>query len=104
MQDFDLNKLQKDMNFLEESITVSNANKKKAFEIDEEIKVPKKVKNLRYFLKKKRNIIFKNAPTSYFSRSKLNTTMIESNGNQKHIRWTIELAFVVINENTINAN
>ena len=92
MQDFNINHLRKDINFMEEAITVSNASKKKSFELNENTRVPKKVKNLRYFLKKKRNIIYKHSPSQLFSRSVLNTTTFES--NNKAILWTVELIFI----------
>jgi hypothetical protein len=63
MTDFDINKLKKDMTFIEEGITISNVSKKKTFELSNETKVSKKIKNLRYFLKKKRNMMFKHAPS-----------------------------------------
>jgi hypothetical protein len=41
-------------------------------------KIPKKVKNLRYFLKKKRNIVYKHSPSSMFSRASQNTTYFDT--------------------------
>jgi hypothetical protein len=70
MTDFDINKLKQDMNFIEEGITISNVSKKKTFELSNETKVSKKIKNLRYFLKKKRNMMFKHAPSQVFLRSR----------------------------------
>jgi hypothetical protein len=57
-------------------------------------KIPKKVKNLRYFLRKKRNIIYKNSPTSMFSRSSLNNTYFDSSTPDKLVFWTVELIFL----------
>lgn len=59
-------------------------------------KIPKKVKNLRYFLRKKRNIVYKPCPmTGFFSRSLLNTTHFDSmSPEQKLVHWTVELIFV----------
>ena len=62
MTDFNVNKLRKDTTFIEEAISISNVAKKKSFEILETQamnKSTKRLKNLRYFLKKKRNVIFK---------------------------------------------
>ena len=60
MDQFNINYLRKDMNFIEDALSLSNVMKKKSFEITaEQGTVPKKLKNLRYFLKKKRNITFK---------------------------------------------
>lgn len=57
-------------------------------------KIPKKVKNLRYFLRKKRDIIYKNSPTSMFSRSSLNNTYFDSSTPDKLVYWTVELIFL----------
>jgi hypothetical protein len=62
MSEFNINKLRKDTNFMEEAIAITNVAKKKSFEILETQamnKSTKRLKNLRYFLKKKRNVIFK---------------------------------------------
>ena len=51
---------------MEEAIAITNVAKKKSFEILETQamnKSTKRLKNLRYFLKKKRNVIFKQAPS-----------------------------------------
>lgn len=58
MADFSLNILEKDMRFIEEGIIKSNEKKKKQYYMNSENKVPKKVKNLKYFLKKNRNLYF----------------------------------------------
>lgn len=59
LNDFNLKHLKKDMNFIEDAISASNVMKKKSIEFQNENKVPKRIKNLRYFLRKKRNIVFK---------------------------------------------
>lgn len=51
------------MNFIEDAIGISNTNKKKDYDLEAESKVSKRSKNLRYFLRKKRNIVYKNAPS-----------------------------------------
>ena len=38
----------------------------------------------------------KNAPNRNFLKSKFNTTTLESEGNNKFIKWCVELAFIVI--------
>jgi hypothetical protein len=63
MNDFNINYLRKDMRFIEDAISISNTSKKSLFDIESESKVSKRSKNLRYFLRKKRNIIYKNAPS-----------------------------------------
>jgi hypothetical protein len=63
MDNFNLGYLRKDLGFIEQAIQVSNVSKKKTFEVREQEKVPKKIKNLRYFLKKKRNITYKHSPS-----------------------------------------
>eukprot|EP00347_Sterkiella_histriomuscorum_P019065 403343093 len=62
LADFGLNHLKRDMNFIQEAISQSNSVKKSTFEAQVDSKVPKRIKNLRYFLKKKRGIIYKQAP------------------------------------------
>ena len=69
MQDFSLNTLRRDMRFIDETISVSNAAKKRAINEAYPSKIPKKVKNLRYFLRKKRDIVFKASPTTAFGRA-----------------------------------
>ena len=67
MSEFNISKLRKDTNFMEEAIAITNVAKKKSFEILETQamnKSTKRLKNLRYFLKKKRNVIFKQAPSN----------------------------------------
>jgi hypothetical protein len=56
--------LRKDLRFLDEAISLSNtAKKRNLLEPANNLqKIPKKVKNLRYFLRKKRNINFKSCP------------------------------------------
>lgn len=51
------------MEFLQRGIEISNASKKVEFEENNLNKSNKKNKNLKYFLKKHRNIVLKNAPT-----------------------------------------
>jgi hypothetical protein len=82
------------MKFIDDAIILSNNSKKDSYEYNNSNKVSKKNKNLRYFLKKKRNIIYKVSPSPVFSRSKFNTTTIESLGTEKIIHWTVELAFI----------
>lgn len=77
---------------MDSAISLSNTVKKKAFEINDSVKVPKKIKNLRYFLKKKRNIILKHSPSTEFSRSKENTTCLTE--DNKNILWAVELMFM----------
>ena len=84
MNDFTLGDMRRDLQFIDEAITVSNKSKKKALLEPTQggmaiEKIPKKVKNLRYFLRKKRNIIYKHSPASMFSRGQLNTTVFDSN-------------------------
>ena len=84
----------KDLRFIDDSIGVSNVVKKKALlEVNQGglavSKIPKKVKNLRYFLRKKRNIVFKQSPSQIFSRSVLNTTFFD----MQQVNWTVELIF-----------
>ncbi|CDW82763.1 UNKNOWN [Stylonychia lemnae] len=94
LNDFNLNHLKKDMNFIENAITLSNNVKKNSVEVANDVRVSKKIKNLRYFLKKKRQVIFKQCPKQMI-RHKLNTTTIDSNAqNAKYILWTVELIFV----------
>eukprot|EP00347_Sterkiella_histriomuscorum_P020334 403338204 len=84
------------MNFIQEAISQSNSVKKSTFEAQVDSKVPKRIKNLRYFLKKKRGIIYKQAPRQ-LGKSKHNTTNLESDSaqnGQKFIKWTVELIFV----------
>lgn len=98
MVDFGLGTLKKDLRFLDDAITVSNTAKKRSL-LDPSQggnaieKIPKKFKNLRYFLRKKRNIIYKHAPSTMFSRSQLNTTYFENVGAEKLVLWTVELIF-----------
>jgi hypothetical protein len=68
MQDFTLGTMRKDLRFIDEAIAVSNKSKKDLGVVSIPT-VSKKVKNLRYFLKKKRNIIYKHSPSAMFSRS-----------------------------------
>lgn len=93
--------MRKDLRFLDDAIALSNTTKKKSL-LDPSQggnaiqKIPKKVKNLRYFLRKKRNIIYKPCPMSgFFTRSALNTTYFDSqSADQKLVHWTVELIFV----------
>jgi hypothetical protein len=65
MQDFTLGTMRKDLKFLDQAIGMTNKYKKKAISDQLEAgdtRIPKKIKNLRYFLKKNRNIVFKHAP------------------------------------------
>lgn len=62
MDNFDLNILRKDMTFIEDTLSLSNTMKRQSFQIKEESKTTKKSKNLKYFLKKKRNITYKVGP------------------------------------------
>ncbi|TNV74413.1 hypothetical protein FGO68_gene247 [Halteria grandinella] len=99
MNDFALSTMKRDLRFLDQAISVSNKTKKVAL-LDPtqggvaQTKIPKKVKNLRYFLRKKRNIIYKNSPTSMFSRSSLNNTYFDSSTPDKLVYWTVELIFL----------
>ena len=68
MQDFTLGTMRRDLRFIDEAIAVSNKSKKD-LGVAPIPPVSKKVKNLRYFLKKKRNIIYKHSPSAMFSRS-----------------------------------
>ena len=77
MQDFTLGTMRKDLRFIDEAIAVSNKSKKDLGVVAMPT-VSKKVKNLRYFLKKKRNIIYKHSPSAMFSRNKLNTTYFDT--------------------------
>lgn len=100
MTQFDVNNLRKDANFIEEAIAFSNVAKKKSFEMLETQalnKQTKRMKNLRYFLKKKRNVLFKQTPLNMsFTRNKLNTTSLESDASShaKFILWAVELVFL----------
>lgn len=82
MADFNINYLRKDMGFIEDAISVSNVAKKKTFETQELTKITKKVKNLKYFLKKKRNVIYKPCPRM-MTRAKLNTTQLDLTNQAK---------------------
>ncbi len=77
MQDFSLGTMRKDLRFLDDAIVVSNKSKKEAGGL-QVTGVSKKVKNLRYFLRKKRNITYKHSPSNKFSRSQLNTTYFDT--------------------------
>ena len=68
MQDFTLGTMRKDLRFIDDAIVVSNKSKKEAGKLQTS-GVSKKVKNLRYFLRKKRNIIYRHSPSSMFKRS-----------------------------------
>jgi hypothetical protein len=68
MQDFTLGTMRKDLRFIDDAIVVSNKSKKEARKLQTS-GVSKKVKNLRYFLRKKRNIIYRHSPSSMFKRS-----------------------------------
>lgn len=97
MADFDINQLRKDMNFIEDVIQMSNSSKKQTFELNSTEKASKKSKNLKYFLRKKRNILMKQAPTQMFHKTKLNTTTMENGAaGQRNVIWTVELAFIVV--------
>jgi len=83
MNDFSLVALRKDLKFMDSAISLSNTCKKKASTNEDQggtavSKIPKKTKNLRYFLKKKRNITFKHSPSALFTRSSLNTTYFDT--------------------------
>ena len=101
MNDFSLGNMRKDLRFLDDAIALSNTAKKKSL-LDPSQggnaiqKIPKKIKNLRYFLRKKRNIIYKPCPMSgFFARSALNTTYFDSqSADVKLVHWTVELIFV----------
>lgn len=67
------------------------SNKSKKEHVNPHQGVSKKVKNLRYFLRKKRNITYKHAPSSIFSRGALNTTYFDAD---KQVVWTVELIFM----------
>jgi hypothetical protein len=98
MNDFTLGTLRRDLQFMDSSIKLSNTAKKKSMLEPAQggtaiAKIPKKVKNLRYFLRKKRNIVYKHAPSSLFSRALLNTTYFDSQSQDKQVVWTLELIF-----------
>ena len=78
----------KDIGFIEQGINLTNSLKKKSVESTET--VTQKHKKLRYFLKKHRDIIFKQTPSQVFKHSKLNKTKIEGNC----ITWTVQLNFM----------
>ena len=78
---------------MESAISLSNAAKKRSLEHNDLQKLPKKLKNLRYFLKKKRGIIYKHAPSStLFARARENTTAFDN--TSKSILWAVELLFI----------
>ena len=81
---------------------MSNASKKKTFDLNETVKVPKKIKNLRYFLKKKRNVMLKHSPSQMFARSALNTTTLDN--TNKCIMWTVELIFLKTKNDNSDCN
>jgi hypothetical protein len=99
MGEFALGTMKRDLRFLDEAITVSNKSKKVAL-LDPhqggtaQTKIPKKTKNLRYFLRKKRNIIYKHSPSSMFSRANNNHTYFDSSTPDKQVHWTVELIFL----------
>jgi len=93
MQEFTLGTLRKDLRFIDQAIVVSNKTKKTAGAVG--AAVSKKVKNLRYFLRKKRNIVYKHSPSGVFARAANNTTYFDTSaGQEKHIVWTVELIFL----------
>jgi hypothetical protein len=93
MQDFSLGTMRKDLRFIDQAIVVSNKTKKTA--AAGPATISKKVKNLRYFLRKKRNIIYKHSPSPMFARAANNTTYFDTSaGQEKHIVWTMELIFL----------
>ncbi len=83
--------MRKDLRFLDEAIVVSNKTKKLAATNPA---INKKVKNLRYFLRKKRNIVYRHSPTTMFGRGALNTTYFDTSSADKHVIWTVELIFL----------
>ena len=100
MNDFTVGTMKKDLRFIDDAIALSNTAKKKSLLDPSQggnavLKIPKKAKNLRYFLRKKRNIIYRMCPMSgFFTRSHLNTTYFDSqSADQKLVHWTIELIF-----------
>lgn len=99
MQDFRIGTMRKDLKFLDDAINISNKSKKEAVPIigggGPGSGLSKKVKNLRYFLRKKRNIVYKHSPSNTFSRSLNNTTYFDtSSGQDKFVLWTLELIFL----------
>jgi hypothetical protein len=101
MQDFSIGTMRKDLRFLDDAIVISNKSKKEATVLQTPA-LSKKIKNLRYFLRKKRNIMFKHSPSGVFSRSHLNTTYFDtSSGQDKHVIWTVELIFLKRNQSSM---
>jgi hypothetical protein len=81
MKKLNVGHLRNDMKFIEQGIDITNQTKKaSALTYIESEKRPKKQKNLKYFLKKKRDIYFKSAPSLLFTRSQFNRTRLVTGG------------------------
>ena len=97
LQDYSLDLLRKDLDFLTGAIQLSNSAKKHSF--DERLAkssapLDKKAKNLRHFLKKKRSITFKQCPSRQMARARLNTTALRTHVGKQEVEWTLELVFM----------
>ena len=92
------------MKMLEQGINLSNKAKKEnclakvgasmALGIKPvEPRLAKKLKNLKQFLRKKRQIDYYTSPSPLFSRNKLNRTRIDTQAKPPCVQWTVELKF-----------
>lgn len=89
--------LRRDMAMIEKGIGISNHLKRDNIKADaktpEELTALKKRKNLRQFLRKKRQLTFINAP-SHMQRGSINKTRLQTGGKEPIVSWTIELKFI----------
>ena len=94
MSSYNMTTLARDKTFLEEGIVLSNSKKKEDIEVKVQSKQDKKLKNFKYFLRKKRSITLKSAP-AFFKKHIANESTLDHEGKDKMVMWTVELRFVL---------
>jgi hypothetical protein len=92
MADFDIKHLRKDITMMERVLSCANSSRKKGQELQDESKLDKKFKYIRYIAKKKRDIRIKLAP-SMFKRHTFNKSYYDKDEDKFY--WTLEVIFVM---------
>ena len=94
MSSMTLGVLRKDISFIEEGIKLQNISKKNQASMTQETQECQstKQKKLRYFLRKNRQITFKQCPAR-FKKAKANQTKLDTSGADKQpfVSWTVEV-------------